>query len=78
MYFQSEEDIRTTFKTRNSRPFLRRYIAGKKRVGFSNPVKCRVLESCSSIIFPLGVVQILERLSTKCSNLCRGTDLIIK
>ena len=49
----------TTFKNAifygvwNFRPFLRCYAAGKKRAGFSNPVKNRVLESCSKIFWPL-------------------------
>ena len=38
---------------RNCRPFLCCYVAGKKRAWFSNPVKNRVLESCSNIFFPL-------------------------
>ena len=28
-------------------------MAGKKRAGFSNPVKNRDLESCPNIVFPL-------------------------
>ena len=33
------------------------YIAWKKRAGFSNPVKNRVLESCSNIFFPLETIK---------------------
>ena len=75
--------IRTTFKNTIfygiyiSRFFLRCYIAGGKRAGFSNPVKNRVLEtieSCSNIFFALNEPLLVVSLQNFQVFVCKVTS----